>query len=180
MRSIYRSADDPTRIEFCVRFQENDPNLKRDLRNVESLGWNVRTHVGPAYEGYKSNHLHFQEAYALATGQWTWMMNDDCTVRGQGWDTRLAAIQDNRFLVPAIHKLGESTYQNDPDCGALIVPLYAIKDIGTLQGPPDKYIRDTLRARGFLYQFLDVTFHHHRETDAERAAHYGSLEAATY
>lgn len=180
MRTIVQSCDNPDRVEFCLRFQWNDPLVLPEIENARAIHSKLKVLVSDPYDGYKSNHIHFQETYLLATGTWTWLMNDDCTVHGKGWDTRLSEIQDNRFLVPAIHKLGTSVYQNDPDCGAIIAPLYAIRDIMPLQGPPDRYIRQTLRKRDFFYQFLDVTFHHHRESDEERAKHYGSVEAATF
>lgn len=170
VQSILRSADHPDAVEFCIRFQPDDPNLGRDMANMRVIGSNVRTMVGEKNHGYFGGHIHHTEAASMATGDWLWLMNDDSTVHGKGWDTRLADIPLDRIVLPRIHKLGESTYENDADCGAVIIPRGSITEFGW---PPDKYALETLRALGLQTEFLDVTWHHHRESDEVRENHYG-------
>lgn len=178
--SINESCDHPELIEFCVRLQTNDPYTLENLPVLFKAAPTARFVIGHPYGGYRDNHLHFRDAYQIALGEWTWLMNDDCTVSGKGWDTRLR-LRDHReraFLTPLIHKLGASTYEKDEDCGAILVPRAFIPP--EIAMPPDRSIRNQLRLRGFSHDFLDVTFHHDRDNDQALKEHSGDHDSALY
>jgi len=174
--SIVDSCDDPSRVEICLRLQVDDIASIHHIPKFLKLAPTVRVMIGLPYNGYASNHLHFQDAADIAKGEWVWLMNDDCVVNGKGWDTRLAQKPKDIILVPSIHCLGFSRYENDMDCGAQLVPNKAWEKCGVreFQFPPDEFWRNLFRKHGWRYETLDVGFWHQREDDNTRNAHYAS------
>lgn len=125
--------------------------------------------------GYFSNADYYNELADISKGDWIWIMNDDITVLGAGWDEQLKSIPTEGFIVHAeFHKLNNSLYVNDADGVAPIVPRGCWAKLGydKIPYPPDAALNQMCRNNGWVSKFLTgITVHHKRDDDETLAEH---------
>lgn len=166
--SIMETASDPRRIEIILRIHSDDLPTLQAIPDLLKLG-PVRIAIGHPLSGYNDLTRFYEEAIALATGEWIWVMNDDVIIESPGWDQELRIAPVGHIVMPAIHKLGGSVYQNDPQTPFMFVPNGCWKRY--LQGRPmrdpfDAGLWGLLRENGWPTLFIPVTVHHQRDVSA--------------
>lgn len=106
LRSLYQNADDPTRLEFRLAFDDDD---------TDSSSW-FMDHIAPeldehgcAYEaieyprlGYARLNEYLNGLAQDARGRWLFFWGDDGLIHSKGWDSEIAKVKDFRVLrIPA-------------------------------------------------------------------------------
>lgn len=92
--SLFRLADDPSRVEVLLAIDPDQP--------VPELpaGCNITVWRAPERYGYRRVHEYFNHLASLAEGQWLWVWNDDLVMCTHAWDSIIAA-QAPALLFPA-------------------------------------------------------------------------------
>lgn len=170
IQSIVDTADSQDSFEICLRLHRDDHETIQALPRLLYLAQKVRVVIGLPMSGYGDLSRFYDEAIAIANGDWIWVMNDDVTVEGNGWDTKLAAEPTDKFIImPEIHKLGGSTYENDFDTPFMMLPNGCWKQYGVTKfsTPFDHGLWKLLRDNGWGTRFLKgiATWHDRDETD---------------
>lgn len=169
IKSIAESADDSQNVEFIIRLHDDEPKHLQAISEIVAAAPRVRIAVGPTLRGYASLDKFFDEAIALSTGKWIWQLNDDAIIEGQGWDTKLAEIENWKCIViPQLHQLNESLYSNDQGSPFPMVPRGTIftPEQQPLPYPPDTKLTSSLLESGHKLIFLEgIKTHHQREVD---------------
>lgn len=111
MNSLLSTAKDPDRIQFVLKFDDDDAQrLKEWPRNVKVV-------VTPRGAGYTDMPRFVYEACAVAEGVWSFLIDDDAWIEGRDWDEQLAQIEPVRCVVQCeFYHLGMSRYGSN-SCG---------------------------------------------------------------
>ena len=149
------TAASPDRIEFVVRLHDDDfPSLER-IPEFCRAAPNVRVVVGPTGRGYSDLSRFFDEAAAVATGDWILQMGDDAMIGGDGWDSRLDAISRDKIVLPEFHQLNRTVYHHDFECSFPIVPAGSwLKYADRFPDAPDTGTIKLLRSNGWDTEYL--------------------------
>ena len=107
--------------EILIRADEDDGETLRALEELEKEHPNLRGVIGKClFDGPKRgftpvvNH-YYTELAGMAKAPWIWIMNDDCTIEGDGWIDDLRGVPLEGYLVePGIYKLNVSSYVGCP------------------------------------------------------------------
>ena len=167
IQSIRQSSSGNNEYEFIVRIHRDDTDTIELIPELLQLG-NVKIVIGYPHTGYYDLSKFYDDAAGVANGRFIWVMNDDVLVSGKPWDTALQNAPANHLIMPAIHKLGLSTYKNDPQNPFMLMPnkcweRYGIRKFDT---PFDAGLWQLLRKNGWPTYFLPgVIVHHDREED---------------
>ena len=167
--SIVENADDPNRIEFCIRLHDDDwPTLKK-IDFILGAAPHVRILIGPTLRGYADLLTFTDDLYRIATGEWVWQMNDDVVIEGKGWDTKLANMDMGQIVMPEIHRLNDSIYKRDMrNCFHILPRNMVFAWCGKLPFPPDLGVIDVLREHLVGTAFLQgITAWHQRNVSRE-------------
>lgn len=91
-------------IEICARFDLDDPTLGRYGRD------GVRSCIGASL-GYRGLHTYYNEAAAIAQGDWLMLWNDDCLMETANWPVSIRASDpDQHWMLldhghfPVVHR----------------------------------------------------------------------------
>jgi hypothetical protein len=171
IHSITTSASDWNRIEFCIRLHKDDIGTLRWIPQILTMAPNVRIVIGDPMRGYGDLSRFYEEALAIAKGDWIWVQNDDCTCDTKGWDEQLSAHATNHIIMPEIHRLGKSTYTRDLHCPFMLVPNRCwVKYLGDapMRDPFDAGLWTLLREHDWPTDFMPgLCVHHDRKVPAE-------------
>lgn len=151
---------------ISIRLDDNDyPTLGRidELRSYPMV--HVDVGVQPTYESLDRD-VYTPMARA-AESLWVWIFNDDMTVIGRGWDSRLAEVPETGYWCqPEIHRLNNSHYPKDEEgCAPFFINdcWRTLKISDDLPGPCDRVLVSELRKQGWKAWFLDdITVFHDR------------------
>jgi len=121
--SIRDTVGNKDNYEICLRVHSDDELTIARLPEIVKLA-NVRVHIGPPLD-WAHNVNAFDEANQIASGSWVWWFNDDCVLEGSGWDTQLWEVPARTIAIPAVHRLGKSTYPRDRHVPMFAMPAYS-------------------------------------------------------
>lgn len=101
--SIMDTCDTPSRIEIILRIHTDDTDTLWAIPELVGLG-PVRIAIGHPMRGWQDLTRFYEEALALAKGDWVWIMNDDVVCETKGWDTFLAneSVYADTIIMPNI------------------------------------------------------------------------------
>lgn len=120
VRSIFDSAWDKTNAEVCIRMHSDDTETIAMIPRLLAMG-QVRIHVGKPRD-YQPQGVLYDEALAVANGNWVTWFNDDCVIFGRGWDPVLHDAGERAIALWEYHKLGGSLYHFDKGCPFFFMP----------------------------------------------------------
>lgn len=91
---LAQQAADAASIEVLVRCDTDDPQWPEYAAGLDKLQRDgsmpvIRYFVGARHDGWRSNHVFFNELAAAARGQWLFMFNDDACLRTEHWDAQI-------------------------------------------------------------------------------------------
>jgi hypothetical protein len=174
VNSLVETAES-TDFEILVRMDNDDTSV------VPILPPNARVIWGDRLKGYKTLNLIYTELAAIAKGKWLWIYNDDCYVQGVGWDTCLAEIPTEGFIVqPETDQNGGSAYTRTEGGPFPIVPNGSwawhdnpIERHWAIGDPVDTWLDDVLRKQRWWKTawLAGITNVHERPSDEELARH---------
>ena len=157
--------------EFDVLFAVDDDDMEsaRAASYMSDLLPNFTVFQSPRGRGWHDLNLRYSYLADQSAAQWVWMMNDDCLVSGGDWVSLLKNYPTTGFIIhPEFHRLGKSVYQRDETGAFPIVPNQCWKMFGfeTIGDPPDKFLNEICRDRGWRTGFLDgIEISHQRIAD---------------
>lgn len=155
--------------EIILRTDDDDEetaNLVFDVRDKIHAIKRKRLGYGRCSEMYR-------EIAECAVAPWIWIMNDDCTVRGKGWDAQVKnSIYEEVIFQPEFYQLNESVYRG----GGYTFPMVqngCWVFAGDLIEPIDLYLDTLLRVEHkWPVKLLDgVTVYHERDNDDTLESH---------
>jgi hypothetical protein len=161
-------------VQILARTDDDDPKQRKmaiDLLGEE----NVLT--GPRMRGYWSINHFYTEMALKASAPWIWLMNDECTIRGD-WVDDLSKIPVTGFVVqPESYQVGQSMYRKVHDTTCPIVPNYYWL-LCDQPGVPYSTDTDTYtmlnKQLGWQTVYLPrLHLAHYRFTDQEYKEHHG-------
>lgn len=164
--SAIACVGDKNNLEVIVRFHKSDTESMSRLHELQKYGDTVKYILGEDFQGYNSLGVFCQELNDAATGIWCWHINNDMICeRIEGSvpiDTQLKEISNIGVLCqPQWHKLGASHYENDAGGSAPIYPRTMYSKGAQIGMPPDTFIFNDAKERGWKIQFLaGVSFIH--------------------
>lgn len=153
--------------EVLLRLDDDDKDtVSRELDRRAR----VRVVTGPRMRGYPDLNVFYTQLSDVARGLWVWIMNDDATVSGQGWDVLLRKVPTTGVIAqPEFHKLNRSMYPRNEGGAFPLVPNGCWKSFGwtAIQDPADSRLDELLRGQhGWTTHFLaGITVHHQRDAD---------------
>jgi hypothetical protein len=170
-------------LEIVLRIQQDDPISISRIDRFLSLApsGTMKVIVGQKHGGYAGLQAYYEEIAALCVGTHVWVMNDDVTVFGFGWD--LEVVPGNReILIPFTHKLGLSTYHGDTQCPFMIVPNKSWEELGDdhFGSPFDLWLWSGLRRVGYSDRFVANLGIHHDRRDDSKMNDYRSVSTEDY
>jgi len=167
IRSILTSASGSSEFEFIVRIHRDDSKTLVLIPELIRTA-NIKIVIGYPHNGYDDLSKFYDDCAGVANGRFIWVMNDDVIVSGEPWDIALLGAPADHLIMPEIHKLGLSTYKNDPQNPFMFMPnkcweRYGIRKFDT---PFDAGLWQLLRKNGWpTYYLPGVVVHHDREDD---------------
>ena len=168
--SVFDTAMDPTRVEVVLRVHSDDKDTIAAL--PELMRPNLRVAIGPPV-AYGTLGKCFDEAAALATGQWHMQFNDDTYLQGEAWDQKLADLPGPfRCMVqPELNQLGPSGYRFDVNCPFMWYPSWVWSEYykRVLPDPADKAIWSWSDNMALFLSGITV-YHDRDEADCHRIA----------
>jgi hypothetical protein len=174
--SLINLANMPDEIEICLRLHRDDTETLKELSWLLSHK-QVRIVIGDAMRGIKDCGHFWQDAYQICRGKWVWQFQDDAVVETQGWDVAIGDFPFHSILLPAVSKLGLSTYHDDLSCPFIAVPNRSWEKVGIKQfefAIDDQFFK-AYRDSGWKTHFLPITVWHDRrvQPDGTREADEG-------
>jgi len=140
LTSLIKLADDPSKIEFLLAFDNDDKESSKYFVDViapqlDAHGCKYRVYEFPRL-GYGRLHDYLNKLGKYALADWWVFWNDDATMMDQGWDTTIVS-QQNRFCIQAFDTHNKHPYSIFP-----IVPRTWFDLLGHLSQHPlnDAYI----------------------------------------
>lgn len=134
-----KATSNESRVEICVRIDSDDYESIESIPALMRIHQQVKFLVGPRL-GYERLHDYYNELARISDSTWFFVLNDDITLEGKGWDERLAELRTDQLAMPESYKLGLSTYTNF-GCGYVcpIVPLAKFRKHGPMGIPVDTW-----------------------------------------
>lgn len=167
IKSFRASASNRPGFRFLMRLDMDDPLLP--VYSVAfSSARDVQVVVGNREKGWESGtDFCSQLADQASDCEWVWFVNDDMTVLGADWDTKLDRIPRSGVIVqPETHRLNASLYFRDMRSCAPCVPNGSWKRYGqdTIPMPLDYALPELLSKHGWTTEFLSgITIFHDRK-----------------
>ena len=149
MSSMLSTATKPDRIQFVLKFDDDDPQ-----RNTTFFQGKVV--ISPRGSGYIEMPRFVREACDQADGDWCFLIDDDSWIEGNGWDEQLAAIEPVGCCAQCeFYHLGFSRYGSN-SCGpnGLFVPRSVTKELTQTTGAADVFLAGLTVNRGWPKHLL--------------------------
>lgn len=89
--SLYDLAEDPSRLEFLIKADEDDPETVDEGNRLTVAGLPVRTYVSERGEGWLNTHCWVNELSEEANGDWLFPFDDGSRMTTPAWDEILAS-----------------------------------------------------------------------------------------
>lgn len=175
VRSIRETASDMSRVEILARLDHCDPRLA-DYR----FGSDIHVRIGVRGRGYPDLNLWYTELDKMASGLFCWMLNDDVTIEGNGWDGQIlqaaASIQrkQSQIMRPEFNVLGQSHYREDSYTPFPLTPREWYRGFGYpfWPHPPDTAATEICVKQNLWPEITlkGITVNHQRPDDAGMGA----------
>jgi len=167
IKSIADNASSHDNFEICLRIHRDDTETIEALPELLKL-CTVRVVIGLQHNGYSSLHWFYQEAAAIARGDWVWVMNDDVICRTKGWDDLLPADIPKVILMPERFGNGGSMYERNPCTPFMFVPNKSWVKCGRpdFVDPFDARLWTLLREHGYETRYLPMEVWHDWDIEA--------------
>lgn len=154
LRSLVGTASSPERLEFIVRYDDDDEETGKALVEL-SAEMPVLALKGGRLGYVQLNH-YYEEMALYAKGKWFLVFNDDALMRTMGWDDVIME-QPPHLLKPA---------HNHPEAGFNVFPviprkMYAVLGYFGLSSHVDTWFWELCRPLG-LEKAIDVEIFHDR------------------
>jgi hypothetical protein len=95
MNSFIDNCKDPSRIQFCLKFDTDDTESISRLNELPKA--NIRTLIYDRGLGYNDLHTFYNDLSSDAKGDWLWLFNDDARMITKDWDEILANIDPFKY-----------------------------------------------------------------------------------
>jgi hypothetical protein len=169
VRSCLEKAQDPRRLEFCLKADDDDAATQERALQLQAGGLPVQVLVSPRGAGYWDMHLWLDALAKLAKGDWLFVFNDDAEMVEQGWDQKLydgvplhgyPGVQDVCLIVP----------WGDPGFFFLRRRTYEL--LGHVSGDPcaDTWIAAVMELAGCVPNIGIKLKHHHLQDEVREQA----------
>lgn len=170
IQSIVSNADDQSCFEIIVRAHSDDKETIRGLWDLLSHK-QLRVVIGHPLNGYSDLSRFYDEAAALAKGEWIWVMNDDVIVNSPKWDAAIKPEPINAILMPNHHRLSGLNFLMDMHTPFMFVPNKCWQKYGVtnFDSPFDSGLWTLLRNNGWPTRFVEISVDHTRKNDIELA-----------
>lgn len=181
VESIAKTARKDANYEVILRVCYDDHQTIKMARELFSICV-FRMLVSWPLNGYDSVGFFIQELARLACGRWSWMVGDDCELKGDPWDYHMANISDERYVIePHWTVLNTSGYEHVPHGPFPCLPTWWLRKIAPLLNVPvDRRIEDLAKAAGMETAWLpEVQLVHHNPPEEMRKRERDDLVAAT-
>lgn len=158
-------------FEMIVYVNDDDDETVRAVEPlVDDDNPRIRLIVSRRKANYWDVDDYFNEMAEVANGDWIWQMNDDATVTGEAWDTKLSQIPLSGFIVqPEVYQLNNSVYVNPVNSPFPFFPRNCWKQFGLpkIPIPADHGLPDFLREKhGWKTSHLKgISVFHDRKVD---------------
>lgn len=167
--SFMRAMDNPSNVEFLLRFDADDHSSMYRIRDFEKLG-NVTVKSGPRLAGWGSYHTFINELLPLVKSPWVCFFSDDTWVQGNSIDSKLMEIPKDEYLCTAETTHFASTAQSHlVGCGAYyFLPNKSWEKLGwkEIGACCDTGVDELYRKANWSYRFLEgVEFVHCRDDE---------------
>lgn len=167
-----KETTDADNIEIWLRVDRDDTETVEQIPMMLRVEPNLRVLIGDRLDGYASLCCFYQELSYLCYAKWVFIMNDDITVEGNGWDKQLATIPTDGVIVwPEFMQWNNSKYPSGSGYVCPIVPTrcwekFGVKDLGN---PVDMHLIGLLRdQQKWRVELLNgMTVNHQRDSDAD-------------
>ena len=172
LASLRACCDDPDSMEILLRVDDDDLETIFHLPKLTDE-FGVRVQVGPRNKGYDSMGEFITELSDLALAPWVFIIDDDATVEGCGFDRQLrkVSLTDHHVATCEFYKLNQSVYRGALPVG-MIVPnkCWNLYSIGIVYSPVDEFLRGLLvNDHGWKVDLLPgLTYHHEWDEDTMR------------
>ena len=169
LASLRETASSLDNYEVILRVDEDDEETQfADFNSDEMRHMLIRERVGYGRLGEM-----YDEMAAMAQAPWIWIMNDDCEVKGRGWDTQIKDYSFERVIFqPEFYQLNQSVYRGGGYTFP-VVPNGCWRIAGNLKEPVDAYLDQLLRVdNGWKVKLLEgITVSHVRDNDSTLEEH---------
>lgn len=169
LRSIYETASS-SNFDIWLKVDDDDEPTIRFLNEFSAFNPNVHYIIGPRMSGYNSVDLFYSQLSDKAQGAWVWLLNDDATIVGSGWDGMLKEVPLQGVMVqPYCYRLNQSLYCLRDWTAFPVVPNGCWNKLGSelIPRPADSGLYELLVKRnGWTPHHLPgITVSHQREVD---------------
>lgn len=173
--SLAATADSNS-YEVLLDIDDDDEETFAEIAYLKSLP-HVKLHFSKRGNGWFGLDARMDRLSAMACGSWLWIMNDDATVEGSGWDRQLEDLTTSTTLVqPEIMKLGGSTYLRPDWTSFPIFPKGCLSRMNSSLeslSPSDKGLWSFLvKQHGWSTYYLSgISVNHQRDSDSDILRH---------
>lgn len=171
LQSIQDTADQ-SNYEVILRLDSDDKETILGLNDLNKQ-FTFKAIIGSRLLGYPSINVFYSQMAEAATGTWIFILNDDCVLKGKGWDEQLKKIRPTCIVQPEYNQLGSSLYTRTEGGPFPIVPNLIWKTLGyeVIPNPVDIALDQMIRIeKKWRTVFLKgLTVYHHRIQDSTLA-----------
>lgn len=172
INSIYATASNPKSFEIILKV---DPDDDETLNATRNFNGQVVARVTPRGIGYGDSGRYCMEMEEVADGDWCFLIDDDSTVEGKGWDEQIAALPKTGVMASCeFYRLGSSGYGSG-SCGVVGPwwPRGAWKQFDkAIATPPDLALHTLFTKNGWQVHLLKgITYNHDRDPGHLLEAH---------
>jgi len=167
MQSVYGTSDNPSEIEFYIKFDDDDSESIARIKDFEKYP-NVNIKIAPRLNGYTSIETFLNQMAEETNAEWVFFANDDAYLIGNGWDSEIKKIKDQNCIVyPNKHQLNGSIYKNAPNMAFYFIPNKCWKKYGMerFPHPYDTCLNVLLHQNQWKDVFIELHTVHDRDSE---------------
>lgn len=168
VQSLISTASDIMAFEVVLRMGFDDFETQKVLPELMSMCV-CRTIISWPLDGYNSVPWFAQEMSRLACGKWSWLLGDDCELKGSDWIYHLTGLPDIVSVQPEWNQLNTSGYQHVKHGPFVCLPTWWLqKHAPELSLPLDKCIENILTKQKIQTCFIpELKIIHHNPPPSE-------------
>lgn len=149
LTSIRATASDMSRVEILLRIDDDFQERINEIPALEKE-FGARCVVGPRGAGYINMGQFVDDLVAIATGQWSWLFDDDAWLIGDSWQQQLDQIEPTMsgpVCAAEWYTLGGSQYSYAKKFSppGLIMPTVFVKNLKHRNPVDDQWLSETRR-----------------------------------
>lgn len=154
LESLFSQAHTPDDVEAVIKL-----DAEEDQGSYSFLGGahNVTVVFSHRGNGYSDMPRFVYNAAQFAKGDWSFLIDDDAHIEGDGWDDKLRVVpaKSNAFAQCEFYVLGDARYGSD-SCGpnGLFIPTSTARCISTEPGAADQRLYDMTAGKGWTKHLL--------------------------